>query len=215
MTIKSKRARALREMDGAEASRYVLGGLVDETFHADKVHAALQGANVDLAAFDAFFGQRLGLFRDVSDYLGTKPAVAKESELIEEAMQHIQQIRLRLECLPPEAEMYVATICLQRHGEGFEVRRRRLDAELNEMVTLLGLTLRKLDSLKGATGRKSEAPRDRLLHDVAHWLAGHGTRSTSAAGAAADVLRAVGIAAPNDPKKARAIVRAVEAKNSR
>lgn len=216
MTIKGKRAGALRKMDNAEVSSYMLGGWVDETFSADEVHAALAGLDVDLGSFDTFLGPRLGLFRDLKDYSDTKPAIAEEKTLVEEAMQYVQQTRTRLEHLPPAAEARINTVCWNRHGETFDDRRRRLDAELQEVWNLLVLTERKLEPSKAA-GRKSASHRDRLLHDLAHWLADRGSNVTRSANAAAAVLRAVGIDAPDDPKKARAIVRAVEtgAENNR
>lgn len=205
MTIKGKRDGALRKMKHDEAFGYRLGGAVDESFPADKVHAALRGLTLDLATFDAFLGSRLGLFRERTREKAEQPTVGRELELIHEAMDAIEQTRRRLEYLPRYAEAFINEVCWHRHRQWFHERRIRLDADLAEAWTLLGLTARKLAPFKNAKP-KSAGPRDDLLCSVAQWLQEQGAKPTKAAGTAIEVLRAVGIDAPACPKKARGLV---------
>lgn len=212
MTVKSRRAEALRKMSYQEASSYILGGIVDETFPVDDVHAALKTVldSIDVPDFDEFFGRALGRYRSMSESKQEQPNIADELSLIGESMEYVQQIRLRLEHLPPVTDAHVNTVCWKRRKELFHDFRLRLDADLKEAWVLLALAERELETLKGAPGRKSESLRDWLLHDVAHRLEITGIGKEASAGMAAAVLRAAGVAAPEDPREARKLVLAVE-----
>jgi len=199
-------------MDSQEASSYGMGGWVDETFPADVVRVALESVagRVDLPTFNAFFGRRLGRFRSVSESQQEKPSVADESSLVDEAMEYIQQLRLRLANLPPDTSAHIRDVCWSRRQESFRDFRSRLDADLLETWALLLLTERKLEPFKDKAGRKSAFQRDWFLHDVAHHLERQGIGKVAAAGVAAGVLRAIGVDAPDDPAEARKLVRGVE-----
>src|SRR5690348_4548423 len=106
MTIKGNRAPALRKLKYADVAKFTMGGLVDESFPTEPVRVAL-GATlpiIDWAEFQSFFGTRLGTFRMMEDSRRDSPAIAAELTLVQEAMDAIEQVRLRLEHLPPATE---------------------------------------------------------------------------------------------------------------
>jgi len=211
MTIKAKRAQALRKMDHKEAASYGTGGWEDDSFPVDTVRHALTGAAIDLAAFDRFFGSRLARYRATLEWQQEQPPTAKELELLAEACEAIEQVRTRLAHLPPASKSHIQTVTWKRRKEHFQDFMRRLDVDLEEARTLLWLTERELEPSAGKTGRKSATLRDFLLHDVARWLNGNGVSGkTVASELAAAVLRALGIDAPEDPKEAARLVRAAE-----
>lgn len=212
MTTKGKRSGALRKIEYQEASSYRMGGWVDDTFPVNAVHDALQGVagRIDLAAFDDSFGQRLGRYRSMVESQRTRPSVADETILVEEAMEGVRQLQMRLEFLPPAANAHINCICWNRRRELFHEFRARLDADLKEALSLLVLTERELDSHKGAAGRKQASQRDWLLHDVAHDLESYGLGKMEAAETASKVLRAAGIDSPEGPSEARKLIREME-----
>jgi hypothetical protein len=213
MTIKAKRAKALRKMDHEEATGYNTGCWVDENFPVDDVRQALAGAGeaVDLEAFGDFFGPRLGRYRATSEWQQEQPSTAKELELLGEACEAIEQVRIRLAHLPPASEARIEGVTWKRRHEFFHAFRRRLDAELEEAQNLLWLTESEVEVDGGKAGRKPATPRAGLLHDVAHWLNGNGVaRKTLACELAAAVLRAVAVNVPEDPKYVARLVRTVE-----
>ena len=189
-----------------------MGGIVDETFPVDAVNAALQSVadRVDMVAFGEFFGRRLGRYRGMSESQQEQPSVADELALADEVMEYVQQLRLRLEHLPPDTDAHINAVCWNRRRELFHNFRLRLDADLAEAWTMLVLAERELEPFKGKAGRKNSSLRDRLLHDVAHRLAAIDISKEVAAGIAAAVLRAAGVDAPEDPREARKLVRAME-----
>lgn len=211
MTIKAKRAKALRKMDHKEAASYGTGGWEDDSFPVDAVRHALGGAAIDLEAFERFFGSRLTRFRATLEWQQEQPTTAKELELLAEACEAIEQVRTRLGHLPPASESHIQTVTLKRRKENFHDFRRRLDVDLGEARTLLWLTERELDPAGGKVGRKPATLRDFLLQEVTQWLMGNGIRGKIlACELAAASLRAVGIEVTTDPKEAARLVRAVE-----
>lgn len=212
MTVKGKRAEALRKMDSQEASRYGASGFVDGKYPVDAVRSALKdvAGPIDIPTFETFFAPRIGRYRAMADSQQDQPSVSAELALVDEAMTHIEQLRLRLESLPPDTEAHIDSVCWKRRREMFCEFRQRLDADLEEARVLLVLSERELEPFKGNAGRKSAMPRDWLLHDVAKHLNAHGVRKERAADVAAAVLRASGVDAPDDPREARKLVRKVE-----
>lgn len=210
MTIKAKRAKAVRKMDHDEARRYDTGGFVDETFPVDAVQTALATVSdrIDVSEFCRYFGSRLGQYRAQVESAEEQPAVADEMRLIDETEDLIQQLRLRLAHLPSDTGAEINKICWKRRGEFFHDFEQRLGVQLNEAAALLSLTWHELDAHKGNVGRKQPVARDWLLHDVACKLRSAGIEGKEeAAGVAANVLGAVGIDAPENPRKSREIIR--------
>lgn len=189
-----------------------MGGWVDETFHAETIHGALGdlASRIGLDAFDEFFGRRLGLYRAMVESRQKQPSVAEERTLVGEAMEFVQQVRSRLEFLPPDATAEIDAACWKRRHELFHEFRLRLDADLKEAWSLLALTERQLDQYKGAAGRKHASQRDWFLHDVARKLGEYGLGKIAAADTAAKVLRAAGIDAPENSAEARKLILAME-----
>src|SRR3546814_10806096 len=103
MTIKAKRAKALRKMDYDEAASYIMGGvvdmgaLVDETFPAEPVRKALAVAadKINLPEFEVFFGRNRGRHRSVVESTQEQPSVAEELALVGEAMESGKLHRVR------------------------------------------------------------------------------------------------------------------------
>ncbi|MGH8272801.1 MAG: hypothetical protein ACRES9_00875 [Gammaproteobacteria bacterium] len=216
MTIKAKRAAALRKMEPKEGASYAMGGLVDESFPADDVHNALDEplkrfkGEVNLREFDAFFGPRLGQYRDISESRLNQPTVAGELALIEETTEVVQQLRLRLNHFPSDTDARINADCWKRPGELFDDFRARLDKQLNELGNLLALADCELERYKGQTGARGKSCRDSLLYDVARWFQARGVGKEAAADAAAQALRAAGVKAPDDLQEARRLVRTFE-----
>lgn len=213
MTVKAPRAKSLRVIDRAEAmGGWVSGGIVDESFDVAKVRKAVRAAGaIDEGAFLGFFGHRLGRFRSMAEAATTTPSVAEESSLLDELLTAIEQVRTRLESLPPVADAYVNEISWKARSELFFDFQRRLDGELHLAWMMLAGAQQELDAHKGKSGAKPKQHRDWFLHDVAHWLQDAGTAKERAADVAAGVLRAVDVDAPDDPRKARDLVRKIEA----
>jgi hypothetical protein len=213
VTIKAPRAKALRKMDHKEAASYNTRVWVDESFPVDAVRQALAGAGeaVDVKAFEGFFGPRLGRYRVASEWQQEQPSTAKELELLDEACEAIEQVRIRLAHLPPAAGARIEGVTWKRRHEFFHAFRRRLDAELEEARNLLWLTEREVEVDGGKAGRKPATPLTSFLHDVVHWLNGNGVaRKTLACELAAAVLRAVAVDVSEDPKYVARLVRTVE-----
>ena len=205
-------------MTGDEADSYMMGGMVDESFSADAVRDALDPVidRIDVAAFEAFLAPELGRYRDMVDAAVEQPGLADEMRLVDEALEAVEQARLRLTHLPPSADAYANEVCWHGRGELYFDFSQRLASDLVTARALLIGTEQKLAPFKGMSGAKSKSLRDCLLRDVAHWLQDADIGKEKAAGVAAAVLRATGITAPDNPRKAREIVLKLEApENSR
>lgn len=206
MTIKAKRVGAVAKMDAEKAARYA--ARITRAPLPDKVHEALAcvSTQIEVAAFDEFFSWRLGR------YLATEsqqliPSIAEEMAFVAETLELADQLRQRMQNLPPVTAMRIKDVSFTTRGESFHEVRRRLDGEVVEASVLLKRTRLELASSFNNVGRKSAVGRDWLLHDVAHWFGDRGIGKEDAAAAAAKILRAAGIDAPDDPREARRLVR--------
>lgn len=187
------------------------GALVDETFDAAAVRQAIRGGScIDADAFLHWLGPRLGMFRIIACCAAQTPSVAEETALVNEALVAIEQVRVRLESLPPSVAAYVDVICWKARRELFFEFQRRIGDDLRTAGQMLDAALEELAQYAGRAGAKPKQSRDEFLHDVAHWLQDASVPKEQAAGIAAAVLRAVGVDAPEDPRKARDLVRKVE-----
>lgn len=217
MTIKGKRAAALRKITHDEAGKFARGrgGFVDESFPIDAVRRALRGLGVDLDEFGVFFGPRIGRYRATlesndPDDENYRPSVAAELDFMEETLEAIEQVRLRLGNLPPMVGLEANVICWKARHEWFSDLTQRIDQDLSVARNVLIGAGRAVEPHKNKAGTKARTGRDWLLHDVAHWLSDRGIGTTKAADVAGAILRSVGIDVQDDPGKARAIVRAWE-----
>lgn len=210
MTIKQKRAQALRKVSREEAAAgYSSGGFVDSTFPEADVRAALGPLirEIDWPEFSEFLGDRLGFFRAISEPL---PPTHAERALAEELLEAVNQLRTRLKNLPPRLEANLHLHCHKRHASLFNAFRDRLVANLDETWNLVALAER--DLTDGEEGRPRLLARDRLLHAVARYLEDStSARKEQAATTAGDVIRACHLPAPTDAKDLRRIVRTIEA----
>lgn len=214
---KGNRAGALKRISYGEASNYDKGGFVDESFPTDAVREILASLAdcMDIPAFEAFFAQKIGFYR-MMVRSENMPSVSEELALLDETIEHISQLRMRLTHLPPMARCHINAVCWKGRGELYSDFARRLDDELNAAWMLIAGTEQVIEPHKGQVGAKTKTLRDQLLHDVAHWLQRSGTGKTQAAGLAADILRATGIPAPagvdtfGNAREARRIVSQVE-----
>lgn len=170
-----KRARSLRRLEREEADSYIGGGLVDDRIPEAEVDAILKEHDVQAEpeVFKAFLRQRVGRYRSMKEWREKQPATAQELQLIKEAMDVIQELRTRLDHLPPDADAHINHIAWKRHGELFHDFRRRLDGTLQETWNMLVLTEREVDKYKGKAGAKRKWDRDSFLSDVADWLVAH------------------------------------------
>lgn len=207
MTIKGKRVGALRKISPDETATVGAGGCIDESFPVDAVHAALDGMGVDLTGFNEYFAVRVGTYRMMNDANSSEPTFNQEMTLLAELVEYLSELRTRLDHLPPTVDAYLNEVCWFRHSEIFDSRHGRLDIELKELSTLLILTEQKLEPFKGQAGRKSKGSRNQLLYDVATWLRDRGAAAGASADAAARILQAVEIDAPDDPSETAKIIR--------
>lgn len=217
MTIKGKRAAALRKITYDEAVKFTngRGGWVDESFPVNTVRDALRGLDVDAGEFGAFFGPRIGRYRatlessdpDDDNY---RPSVAADLEFMEEALEAIEQVRLRLANLPAMVDAQANLIYWRARHELFSNLVQRVDQDLSVARNVLIGAGREVEPYKNKAGTKARTGRDWLLHDVAHWLSDRGIGATKAADIAGAILRCSGVDVQDDPGKARAIVRAWE-----
>lgn len=214
MSQLKQKAGTLRKVDAEAASGgWVNGGMVDESFPAPAVRAALEnvGAQIDVEAFFAFLGPRLGRYRACETDARSRPSVGSELALIEDLMEAIDQTQTRLKNLPPHADAAINMICHKRHGEFFFDYARNLSRQLREAWTMLVLAERELEPHGGKAGRKPSRNRDSLLYDVAAKIEASGLTKEAAAECAASVLRACRVPAPDGhegPKEAARIIRA-------
>lgn len=213
MTIKGKRAGALRKVNPTEAQGgWASGGWVDESFPDAAVEQALaiEQVGIDPAAFRAFYGPRLGRYRMVDDARSSTPSVTDELALIGELLEAVEQVKTRIENMPPMTDAFLNQVIWQRKRVLFHAWGGDLGTQLDELRTLLWLTEREMEPYRGQVGRGTAANRDGLLHDVAGVLEeAAGLGKVKAAGCAAAVLRASGVPAPDDPSEAAKIVRRV------
>jgi hypothetical protein len=209
VTIKQKRAQALRKVSGREAAGgYLSGALVDPSFSESDVRAALGplSRTIDWQQFSDFLGDQLGLFRDLSERL---PPAHVERKLAEELLEAVAQLQKRMQHLPPRLEANLYLHCHKRQARLFSTFRDQLDASLQEAWHLVDLADR--DLVDGEVGRPRASALYRLLHAVARHIK-HTTKvgKEQAATIAGDVLRACHVDAPTDAKDLRRIVRAME-----
>lgn len=170
-----KRSRSLRRLEREEADSYIGGGWVDERIPEAEVDSAMDALDVraDREAFKAFLRRRVGRYRSMKEWHEKQPATAQELKLIEEAMDVIQELQMRLDHLPTDADAHINHIAWKRHGESFHDFRRRLDGTLQETWSMLALTEREVDKYKGRAGAKRKFDRDSFLSDVVGWLTNH------------------------------------------
>jgi hypothetical protein len=188
------------------------GGTIDESFPAERVHAAIADKHiaVDVEAFDAFLGSRLGRYRSVSDARASVPAVGDELSRIAKLISSIEEVRTGFANLPPRAGMLMKDFRWKRSNgtELFFQLWQRTEADLKEVRMLLLFAEKELREVVGNVGRPDAGPRDGLLHDVAVRLIEKGASSMHAAAVcAADVLRACGVPVPGDERDAARIFR--------
>lgn len=203
------KARAKHRATTREAARLgrVNGGFVDEAFPVDAVHAVTSRVGVDAAAFDQFLGPRIGRYRCMQESSDSFPQVSEELNHIDKLVRDIDDLRTRISNLPPMTDAEVSLACWRRNKDTFSDLPRRIEADLLEVRTLLWIAEREIEPRAGKPGRARSSNRDSLLHDVAEKLLQLGVQSKGCAGAgAADVLRACGIPAPDDPKEVGRII---------
>lgn len=215
MTIKNQHTEMLPKRTRQElaATSNGYGGIVDESL-PEGIEKVLR-PSVDehhIQAFLSFLGRRLGTYRGMMESAETMPSRIDELRLANEAMDAIGQVRNRLESLPARIDSEVELACWQRRKELFFDFARRLDDDLRDAWMMLASAERTLDGRNEKPGA-NKSLRDYFLADVAHYLEGNTglRRKEAAAYLAAKVLRTADIDAPEDPRKARDIVRRVEA----
>ena len=196
MTVKAKRAKALPLLD--TATSLAIGELVDESIPAD-VEALIQGFGGQFGSdFQAWLCSRIGVFRAMH----ALPATHEEKRAVEVAGRATQESVLRLENLTPAAEAYMEHFCqimLQRPFKGPDGLLTEFQAIADKATLVLEATEERLGSLPERRGRRSAAPRDHLLADVANYLLANSvTRITKreAAEHASSLLDACGIDVP-------------------
>jgi|GEM_PF-3359876 len=168
-----KRARSLRRLNRDEADALVGGGLVDESIPDPEIGATLEsfGVNVDREAFMSFLRHRVGFYRSLKENQESQPTTAREVELVAETMEIIQELRTRLDHLPPDASAHADLVCWKHRKELFHDHTQRLDAELQLTWNMLAMTERELEKQRGkGRGAKRKLDRDWFLSDVTEWL---------------------------------------------
>lgn len=210
MTVKGRRAAALRvatprELHAARAP----GGWVD-----DSLPDGVRGCLVDVVptdrvdAFMRMFRARLGRYRASIEWKAL--SVRAELRLVDEALMAIEQTRLRIGNLPQAIGCEVRALAWTRERTRFHDVVARADSDLGELAGLLAHASVAVTSRGRNRGAPPLIARDLFLHDVACALTAMGIGSERAAGVAARTLRACGVTAPEDERKARAIVRKME-----
>lgn len=204
MTRKGKRDRSLHELPDDRA----LVSVTSLTIPAELRPALIAFAGRREAALylEEYIVLRVWRYMRQAAQVAKRRSAGADFTYIEETMRLIHQVRLRMDGLSPEVRAEINTA---RHGT-FDGFARTLDAHLSDaFMALMGAAVSG-GVRKGRGGARPKMARDRLLHDVALKLQAAGAGAEKAAGAAAAVLSMFGIDAPEDPRKARAIVRKVE-----
>ncbi|HET7269391.1 MAG TPA: hypothetical protein VFJ15_14935 [Oleiagrimonas sp.] len=214
MTIKSPHTEMLPKRTWQElvTTSNGCGGIVDESL-PQGVETALRGS-VDESSMPAvllFLGRRLGRYRGMKESSDAMPSRVDELRLASEAMDAIEQVRHRLANLPTRIDCEVELACWKGRKEPFFDFSQRLGDDLRIAWALLASAERIVSDRSERPGA-SKSLRDHFLADVASYLQRNASLGKeAAAGLAAEVLRAAGVDAPSDPRKARNIVRKVEA----
>lgn len=207
MTGKRKRSSSIRRLPRDEARAWLEGGFVDGTFDQAAVLRALGAVaeHMELAAFMDLLETELGFYRDMVASARSEPTVSEELRLADELLEVIAEARSRLEAMPPKLKAAAQRPCLHRNGVLLHQVLRDLDERLAEVSTLVVLAQRSLEPLHGCAGRKPAAHRDHLLRTVAGNLP-VGLSKERTAELACEVLRAMGVPAPADPREAARII---------
>ena len=192
-----KRARSIRRIDPGELD-FAQGGLVDDSIPNDEIEAIWDRFSVqaDREVFQAFLRERIAFFRSLGRSSETEPTTAQEIKLVDELRDLAQELRTRLDRLPPDAAARLDRLTWQMRGELFHDCSERLEGELSFASSVLALTARELEQYRGkGRGAKRKSNRDWFLSDVSQWLTDND--STMDAARSYEVTHALCLALPD------------------
>jgi hypothetical protein len=206
VTVKTPKTGTIRRITRAEIDAMCCGGWVDESYPADAVAAALTQVTPEIRTkFLAYLGPRLGRYR-VSAEPNMKPSV--ESRLVEELLDTIGELRIRLKHLPETVRTNIGLVCWRGRHQMFGDFRWRLDTDLKAAWDMVAVAERAIAPGKRAS--PATRARDLLLHDVVVWFQDHGINGKChACELARKALDAARVSSLRVPKDSRDIEKAV------
>jgi len=209
MTIKGKRAKAVRKLSETALNRHFPRVFDDHvTTDGTALAAALsQVAHcVDLRRLTELIEREVVEYREQVEEDRCRMTLAETRTWLSETSDLADELSTRIALV---GHLHPAVYSDEFCSVLFEHDLREV-ARLSAIKIVAKHTLTELDGIHDVAGVPSKERRDCLLYIVAKHIEQSGARKEAAAAAAAAVLRAFDIDAPEDPRKARAIVRRAE-----
>ena len=209
MTIKGKRAKAVRKLPETALNRH-FPRVYDDHLTADgaALAAALsQVAHcVDLHRLTELIEREVVEYREQVEEDRCRMSLAETRTWLSETSDLADELSTRLALVGHlHPAVYDETFCNVLFEHDLK--------EITRLHAIKAVSRHALTGLKGIhdiAGVPSKERRNCLLYIVAKHIEQSGVRKEAAAAVAAAVLRAFDIDAPEDPRKARAIVRRIE-----
>jgi hypothetical protein len=210
-------AREGRDLSDKKNPGWFVGGYLDDSISDSqvaevKLALAELGGEIDSASFIDWLRHELANYRNLKEINDSLQRVSKDQDSVSRLDASIGALLRELEDMPPTVAGRLDAALLQQGHDMSEVARQSLTRGIAGKLTELRFALMLVESElrhtpKPGKGRKVSALRNLFLDKVRDELLAVGFQKSKASVAAAEILTACGVEAPQDgrsrPEKRR------------